>query len=378
VSVSRLATILTRRSPVRISMMVLLVATSLVVFVLVTDLSRVSQEGLDAAITREHGLADTYRVRIASELGWGATQASRVVDEVAASFGADVGRRYIDLPPTASECPPFDLVGELSLRVMWEPDGRAAELPYGTSDEVDTEWCIAGARIPDAAIFFATPAERMLYGEQVFLHPAYYDVVYHATYEPVTLGWLVVAPNSIDIQDELNDAFVARADDEAERSGRSAVDLVQVVRAFDDAVGIRTASDGIATVYNVIRWGVLALAGLALAGLEIVIAQQRAWLFGLAAAFGATRARIAAFLAVEIALVVGAGTALGVGFLAVAQGTIVTFARDAFQVVADPLALENLVMALLGMTTVVISVTCTAAVGVLRRDPLEVLEAARD
>ena len=111
ISVVRLVLLLAKRSPLRPLSLVILTAIATVVFVLVSDLSRVSQEGLDQAIVAENGVHGSFVVTLDSGLGLTDRAEYALVGQAARDAGVEQRGYFEDMPSTRSECPPFQAVG---------------------------------------------------------------------------------------------------------------------------------------------------------------------------------------------------------------------------------------------------------------------------
>jgi len=93
-----------RRSPWRVVVMVGLFAIAIVVFAVVSELSRVSEAGLNAGIAKDSGELGTYEVSFDGRLYWDIERQRKVSDVIAASASGSVTYFFVDLPPVHSEC----------------------------------------------------------------------------------------------------------------------------------------------------------------------------------------------------------------------------------------------------------------------------------
>ncbi|MFV0634279.1 FtsX-like permease family protein [Demequina sp.] len=373
--VSRLVALLIRRSPFRAMMLAALIAVCSVVFSLVSELSRVSTEGLDAAIFQDNGYLGTYSVSLAG-VPLTIEDQFDVVDRAAESLDMSVWRYSEVLPEVESECPPFDQVGRRSLQVMWERPGVPAELDFGHIEGVNAEWCIDGQSIPKDALFAPSSDEEAIYGAQLYIDPAYANLVALSTTDPITYGFYVVSGREDDQVDALRFAVLDEVASLAEASGYAP--SVVIGRVDSAEVNVRDAADGIALVYDLIRWGVLLLAGLALMTVQMLSARQRGWFQGLLIALGAGRARVVALVALDTAIVAVAGLVLAVITLGALSDPVASFAEQSLQVQARSLSATSLVPLGFGIASVAAIAAVGPALMVVRRDPLAVLEAPRD
>lgn len=374
---ARLVILLIRRSPFRAAMLAVIVAVCAVVFSLVSELSRVSQQGLDSAILRDRGMLGSYTVSL-GDSGVPQQDGYTVVARAAESLGMYVWGFAEVMPPVRSECPPFDEVGDVSLQVLWERPGVPRELPYGHISGVETRWCIDGQAIPDRALFLPDGDQQRIYGVDLYIHPDYRELVALSTTAPVGARYTVVSGIGEDRTAALREALVDELDAVAVRSGRSAQAEVVVGRIDQDGANVRQAAGGIALVYDVIRWGVLGLSGIALVTVQTLAARQRGWFYGLLTSLGARRRRLALVVALDTGVVAAAGLATAVAVLALADGTIASFAREAFGVEATGVDWGSLGTLAVGIALVALLAAIAPAVIIARRDPLAVLEAPRD
>ena len=358
-------------------MLAAIVAVCAVVFSLVSELSRVSQDGLDSAILRDRGMLGSYSVSL-GDAGVPTGERYAVVASAAEAVGMRVWGYAEVLPPVRSECPPYDEVGAVSLQVLWERPGVPRELPYGQVAGVSTQWCIDGQSIPAASLFLPQGDQQRVYGTSLYIHPDYRDLVALSTTEPIGMRFTVVSGVAEDRMAVLREALVNRLRDDAARDGRSAQAEVVVGRIDQDGANVMEAAAGIALVYDVIRWGVLGLAGIALVTVQTLTARQRGWFYGLLTALGARRRTVAAVVALDTVTVSLAGLAMAVIVLALGDDTIAQFGRDAFGVDATGLDWGAIGTLAAGVASITMLAAVAPAVVIARRDPLDVLEAPRD
>jgi hypothetical protein len=359
-------------------MLTVLVAVAIVVFSLVSELSRVSQQGLDEAIVKDAGLRGSYQVTLDPSLEISPSQAFATVMHVADGMQLSLWGYWQDMPSVTSECPPYEKVGPQQLRILWQRPSVPFDLPFGQTNGLDTQWCIDGQTIPASALYVPDASSQAVYGTRLYLRSDYANLVLLSTLAPVTYGYVLVSGDPVDQSERVREAVIAAFAPAAEASGIDLAADVTVRRLDQSDQNVLAASNGVAVTYGVIGWGVLVLAGLALLVVQVSNVRQRSWFYGLARALGARGRRIGALLGLEAGLVLVAGSAIAIAILLVAAGPVNRFADAAFGVDAHVLNPALLPKLAVGMATLLVVTTVVPLAQVLRRDPLEVLEAPRD
>jgi len=374
----RLTWLLTRRSPFRAVMLTVLMAVAIIVFSLVSELSRVSQQGLDQAIVKDAGLRGSYQVTLDPLLETSPSQTYASVVHVADAIHMSVWGYWQDMPSVTSECPPYEKVGPQQLRILWRRPSVPFELPFGHTNGLDTQWCIDGQTIPASALYMPDASSQAVFGTRLYLRSDYANLVLLSTLAPISYGYVLVSGDAVDHSDRVREAVISAFTSAAQAAGVDPAADITVRRLDQSDQNVLAASNGVAVTYGVIGWGVLVLAGLALLVVQVSNVRQRSWFYGLARALGARGRRIGALLGLEAVLVLLAGGALAIVVLVVAAGPVNRFADAAFGVdahVLNPVLLPKLAV---GMAALLVLTTVVPLVQVLRRDPLEVLEAPRD
>jgi len=367
-----------RRSPFRGVMLTVLITVAIVVFALVTELSRVSQQGLDDAIVRDAGLRGSYEITLDPSLELSPGDAYAAMEQVAADLHMSMWGYWEDLPEVQSECPPFQQVGEQVLRVLWRSPGVPFDLPFGQTAGIDTQWCIDGQAIPSNALYLADSDAKAIYGGQLYIRSDYRNLVLLSTLGLATRGYILVSGRDADLSGQVRATVLERIASIVAESGIDPAPGV-IVRRVDQAdQSVRAAANGVAVTYGVIGWGVLLLAGLGLMVVQVTNARQRSWFYGLARALGADGRRIGALLAVDAGMVLIAGTALAIVVLLMFAVPVHDFARSAFGVESHVVSASLLRNLLLGLSALLVTSTAVPLIQTLRRDPLGVLEAPRD
>lgn len=374
----RLSLLLMRRSPTRAIMLVILLSVAIVVFALVAELSRVSKEGIDEAIVRDSGQRGSYTVSFDPSLRIPPQLQYEMVQQVATSLNLTVWAYWEDMPAVKSECPPYERIGEQSLRVLWKRPGVPFDLPFGKISGIDTQWCIGGQGIPAQALFAPDQKEQGVFGAKLYIRSEYQQLVELSTLGDIKRGFTVLSGHDMPMETLIKDGLIERAKPAVALVGVDPDSNLQVTRSDNKGQQTRHAADGLGVTYNVIGWGTIVLAGLAVVVIQTSHIRQRLWFYGLLQSFGATNRRLAGILLADGIAVIAVGTALALGVLRLGQNAVYEFARSAFGVHANVLSAELLPRLLVGLAVILAMSTVIPLTHALRRDPLDVLEAPRD
>lgn len=359
-------------SKTKFALLVILAAVGMTVFLVVTELSRVSTEGLEDAIEADTGATGSYNVSIDSDFGLGPAELSRQVAEALDPYAIRPPVLIEALPPIIPECPPFEHLGLQSILILRDGSGVPLEVPFGQDLPFETQLCFDGQVIPYDAIYLPTRSEQDKWGLGIVIHPAYRELVALSAAGQVNYNALLVtgqqADQATDILESLNNHF-------REDALRYGVERASTAyKRLDGGSNIRTAGEGVGIVYGIIRWGVLILGGLGLLVAEMIVVRNRTWFFGLARAVGARGRHIAALIVSDVLLVLATGTLLAVTLTLVMQPVADAFAQDAFQISVQLLHPSAVPQLLLGTLLVLILASSYPALTAVRQDPLDVLE----
>lgn len=371
--VLRLGARIQAASTVKNALLSVLLALSIVVFLVVSELSDLSTEELDRAIEADSGRAGTYVVSISDGLGMSLDELRGRLVEADPVFRDPTTQIAEVLPGIRSECPPFNALGEPPMLVLYEADGAPAPLPFGANLPAGTELCYSGQKVPETAAYLPTAAEQAMWGPVLFIDRSYRDVVALASTDPVELRVRVVTGRTSDDTATVRAAVMAALADTAARQGVDVGSLVAAVR-IDSGQETRAASRGVKIVYGIIGWGVLGLGAIAVLVAELIVVRQRTWFFGLVRALGGRRRHIAALVLVDVATVVAGGLIVALGVALVAQPVVAGFVDTAFQVDATLLGTDRLPGLLLGTLCVVVVAALPPVLRAVREDPINVLE----
>jgi len=351
----------------------LLVAVGMTVFIVVTELSRVSSEGLDDAISEDIGETGTYRIELSTSLGLSSSVLAQLVDTALAAYASRPPTMIEVLPAITPECPPYEELGSQPILILRDIAGDPAELPFGEELPVDTQICFDGQEIPAAAVYFPSQSEQAKWGMGLAVDSAYREVVALSTSQPITYSFSVVTNQQTDQRDAIESAIHHELRDAGLRHGVDIGDSVFILRV-DTGESIRSASEGIKLVYAIIGWGVLILGGLGLLVSELIAVRNRSWFFGLARAVGARSKHIASLIFADILFVLGAGTALALLISLAIQPAASSLAREAFEVDVELLQPSTIPQLIAGAFLVLVLAGVYPALIATRQDPLDVLE----
>jgi hypothetical protein len=368
----QLALSMNRRSPVKFALLTILVAMSTLVFLGVSELSRASTDSLDSAIESDLGVAGTYRVEASNDLGLTLSETLAVlrppIDQVS-DQPVVVAERFPSIHP---ECPPFNLLGDVTAIVLRDDTGAPEPFAPGKLP-ADGDLCLAGLAVPRDALREATAHEKDTYDASIVVDPVYEQVLRLASDRPPTYLIAVTTGENDDVTDQLRTSSIDALREHAQQASVPATDAVVVTRA-DSGGSVRSASAGIRLVYGLIGWGVLLISGIGLLVAELIVLRDRTWFFGLARAVGARRWSIAWLVIADILLVLIAGLLVAITVLAIAGPGIASFGREAFQVELHVLRLSALPQLFLGFCVVLLLAGFYPAIQAMRLDPLDVLE----
>lgn len=359
----------------RITLSVLLIAVAMVVFLLVTELSRASTDGLEQAIADESGGArGSYAIDVDTHLAMGWPALTRTVLTALEPMASQPMTYADSTAAMTSECPPYQALGPVPFIIVYNADGTQHDLDFGNDIPADTVVCLAGQRIADWALHMPTPLEQRQWGSGLYVARAYEDAIDLANPEPPQRRFVLTTGVSDGQRQQILDRLQVALADPMARADQTHIDSIVTVTRIDGAESTRAASDGIRIVYTIIAWGVLALAGLGLLVSQLIVTRDRMWFFGLSRTLGARRAHIALLIITDAAITVLAGTLLALLLAAAIQPLAADFARSAFQIEAqlvNPAIVPRLITA--ALAALLIASTWPAA-RATRQDPVDVLE----
>lgn len=298
----------------RVALLASLVALSLLLLLVVAELSRLSSNDLDDAIAADVGHEGTFTVEVFDTEDLDLTQLTTTLVGLARELGDPAPRIVTTYPPIAFDCPPLEGMGSGSVVFAKDTGGHAWPLPYGSGfnqvSGAKAALCFAGWKIPLAGVYLPSSDEQALGSSGIFVRPEYEPLVRAATTGRILLNMSVVAGRAATAGsvrtaalDELRDLHL--------EAGLDVDSNVGVVRT-DQSDELGPASEGIRFVYQFIGWGVVLLAAAGILTVQLVIVRGRMWLFGLARALGGRRSHIVILVLSESVVSVVLGGAFAV------------------------------------------------------------------
>ncbi len=371
-----------RASKARFALLTVSAAVGMAIFLIVSELSRLSSEDLQASISAEAGRTGTYAIDLASPFGLDPRSLLHRIDAAVRPYTTEPARMVVIIPPTAVDCPPDTSFGIAPLLVPYDRTGVPVDRSPKSAG-VGTRLCIGGEEVPGSAARLPTTAERNLWfgagsaGPSVglILRGRYEGLALLASTDAPSYRFVVVTGRNSDLSFALSDAVTRELRDAAHRFGVPHVESAVVVTRLDTGQAIRRAAAGVDLVYGLIAWAVLALAGLGLLVAETIVVRDRMWFFGLSRAVGASGRDVAALVIVDIVLVLAAASALAIVLILVLQPVAASFAQNAFQISDVSLLKASVVpRLLLGELLVLGLAGAYPTARAVRQDPLDVLE----
>jgi hypothetical protein len=360
-------------SKARFVLLTLVVAVGMTVFLLISELSRVSSEDLDEAIAQDLGATGTYLVDIQSHFGLGP---DGLRDRVTTALRPFEGSRTLMLevlPPLPVDCPPSATLGEQAVMIVQKAEARAVDLPLGGGGSPDAGICLGGQQIDPSEIHVLNEREQLTWGPGVLVSDRFERVAVLSTNDAPTYRFVMLTDRQANEQEQIASALQQALGIAATRFGLDQGEAVAVQR-LDSAEEIRRASAGVKLVYSIIAWGVLILGGLGLLVAEMIVVRDRTWFYGLSRAVGGRSTHIIGLILADVVLVLLAGTALAGVLVAALQPAAASFARDTFQVGVRLLQPDTVPRLFVGELIVLILAGLMPALKATRQDPLDVLE----
>ena len=355
----------------RLVLLVALMTVAFVVRTVVDELSRISADGLDSAITAESGQEGTYRITLDDDLGLGPQQLHSELEAALERYAPD-GIVMTELfPPVQIDCPPLEALGAQSLLVVTGGPTDERKIPYGSGFTGEATICLGGLSIPLDAAYLPNPAEIERWALGVVIRPEYRQVAWLSSTEPISYVFTAVTGDP-GIAEVLAQAVTERLTPFAELHGTELEPIF--AQRIDAGDQIRRASSGIRLIYRLIGWGVVVLAGLGLLVAELIIVRDRMWFFGLLRALGARRRHIGALVLFDIAGVLVISITLAAIVTLVAEPTASSFTTDAFGTASDLFRASAIPANIAAGMAVLCIAGLAPALRATRHDPLSVLE----
>ncbi len=356
----------------RFTLLTVLIAIGVLVFLAVAELSRASSGSLHDAIDSDLGAAGTYRIEPSPELGLSRRELIDKVDRAVRGLASQPISVIDALPPGRPACPPFDTLGDLATFVIRDAKGNPKALD-AISSPTQADLCLAGLTVPRAALRGTTDNEVRTFGGGLVLAPDYERLVGLTSTAPTRTLVVVTTGRVEDLGDQILEDVRNELTADAARAGITGDSAVTVTRV-DSGSQVRSASDGIALVYLLIGWGVLLVGGLGILVAELIVLRDRMWFLGLARAVGARRRDIAILVLSDIALVLVAGFAAAAVVALSTQPVVEAFGQRSFGTSLVLLRWEVTPRLLAGAALMLALGGAYPAWRATRLDPLDVLE----
>lgn len=369
-------------SKARFILLTLMVAIAMTIFLVVSELSRLSALDLNRSIAQEAGETGTYAIDTSVTFGLAPPElASRVRRAISPYLSGPLMVVEI-LARRELGCPPSSGLGSQPILIVRDGAGTLQTLT-GERVPSDTMVCLDGQVIPRAAIRIPSPAQRLAWlgiasgspETGVILDGAYERAALLGSTDGPTYRFLIVTGNEVDRSVALQSALERSFASTSRSFGISSPGSIFGVTRLDTAQAIRRAAVGVDLVYSVIGWGILILGGLGLLVAEMIVVRDRSWFFGLARAVGGRGAHIATLVVIDVAILLIIGTALAVMLALMLQPLASSFASSAFQIqdvrVLQPSRIPELIA---GAFLVLLVAAFYPALRAVRQDPLDVLE----
>lgn len=372
--IAGLALKLARASKTRIALSVMLIGVAMVVFLIVSELSRASSTGLDNAIEADSGDLGSYAIGFDQTFG---LTPEALISSVVSSLKPMAAKPLtyaVASPEVPSECAPYEALGPISFITVYDQDQRPHPLPFGNGLPVETVICIAGQQVDAHSIYAPSDPDMSRWGAGLYISARFAPALALTSTEPITYRFVLTTSERQSQHEAIIERLRESLSDTATRNGTTIDDTTVTINRLDDGDSLRAASDGIKLVYDVIAWGVLTLAGLGLLVTQLIVVRDRLWFFGLVRTLGARPVHLAILVITDVALTVLLGVATALFLGAAAQPVVSEFARAAFDLEAD--LLNSAVIPRLGLANIFALVLASAwpVVRAIRQDPLDVLE----
>lgn len=366
----------------RFLLLTAMVASGLLIFLLVSGLSRASEQQLRDAIQRDLGTAGLYDVVIPTDLGVPVEELVAVAVAVLDRAGADSAVVLADLGPTDLSCPerpgtrPMPAPLYVALHAS-SPDRLAAP---SARDSVDDQRrsprCLLGMPVPGHSLSDLDAHALLDLDEPpTILGPTLLAQASLAVGPPQRLHVLVRLPIDGDHSGVLESELVNALTPFAQRTGLAEqwTDHISVA-GRDQGAAIRRAEEGVRLLYRMLAWGILALGGIGVLVAQLMTAQSRTWFFGLARVSGATPADIVAIVVLEVAALVFVAGSVAVALAMLLRHAVESWSTTAFGTPFTLLDASTVPSLVFGLTTLVLIGAAYPALRAARSDPLAALE----
>ncbi|MGO1400828.1 MAG: FtsX-like permease family protein [Flaviflexus sp.] len=360
----------------RILVLALLVAISLIVQLIVAELSRASTEGLDDALEAEVGTSGIVWVQTSDTLG---LDSREFYEELAPAMEPFAQREVTIIENYGGMSLLCEADGgeysSVTVGVAMASDGGSADLPFGTGFPANLELCLGGQKISHDAAYATTKAHEILYQTNVLMVEQMAPLMRSLFGPPTSVTYLLVIDEGATSASSISGAVQNIIDERAKTYGYSGGR--DVVAASANTVGedLRDVAAGTELVYGIIGWGVLVLGALGVLVAESISVRQRTWFYGLARALGARRYQIGFLVLLEVLVIFALGLILAIAFALAAQDLVASFAEQTFDVSDTRLLRADDASLMVSSAVVVLLIAAVfPTIQAMRQDLLDVLE----
>ncbi|MEY3407627.1 MAG: hypothetical protein RL038_688 [Actinomycetota bacterium] len=368
----RFTFLLGRNSRLKYLMLVGLVATGVLVFFVLSELSRAAQNDLDRAVEGQLGLKGVYTAEFSPDFNITLTDLTALVPAALENFPSAKVSYVRIFPQVNIECPPDSDLGDQQIFVF-QAQSAALETEPLDGSQINFETCLQGQKIPRNALRPVTDYESRSLGPGFVLHPDYLDLMSLAATEEPRWAIVINLNQADDYTYELNNSLWQAFSSEIERDGLVPQGAVLLNR-IDQGSALREATDGIRLVYSVIAWMTLALVALAVAVAELFIIRDRMWLFGLSRASGARRIDITKIVILDVVGVLILGVTAAIALSLIFSPAFRNFGESVFQTEIVLFRLDLLPLLLVFLVFGVGIGSLIPVLKVLKLDPADSIE----
>ncbi len=355
----------------RVALLATLVAVSLVILLVVTELARLSSDDLDQAIASDVGQEGTFSIVVTDVSALDTTRTRDTLTRLAHRFGATEVSVALAYPSLALDCPPFESLGSAPVNVVRDEQGRSWPFDYGNlSDE--SSLCFQGWTIPGDGLYIPSRNQQARWGTGLYVRPEYEPLLRSATTGEIEMSVSLVvglAATDKQIEEAARDALR----DDLSRTGLAVENVVSVART-DRSGELTSASEGVRVVYRAIGWGVVLLAGVGILVVQLVIVRGRMWLFGLARALGARAGHVVVLVLGESVVAVLLGGLVAAALALTTQPWISRLSQEYFDAPAELWNAQSATTFSVALAGILILSSALPVRRALAADPLDTLE----
>ncbi|MBW3084049.1 hypothetical protein KEM60_00232 [Austwickia sp. TVS 96-490-7B] len=362
-----------RRNLGRSSLQVVMIMFAVLIFLIVTGFSRASTQTLDSAVVNSFGEEGAYRLTLNGPIPVPRKELTETVMASLAPYHQTSLRIISKSGPLPISCPGGQDLGQRTLVSVQDSDGKPW-LPAGTSGPGQSEWCLGGLVQSTADVAIPAEKDTAVWGrETLFVPSSILESSRTLNNQDHPTEYLITIPEKNDISVPLSAAFAHGLAPSLLPSGFDPRAVISVTH-IDSGQQIRDAAGGVARVYSVIGWAVLALGGLGILIAQLIILRDKSWLFGLSRALGANPRHVAAMVICEVVVVVVSGVGAGLVVAAAFGPTVATYARNSLGFTFNLLDWSLVPQLTAGTLMVMVLGAVYPSVKAALTDPMDVIE----